>query len=148
MSYYNQNRKKESVFSHQNKREGGLFEFSYSYSNDNLVKGETFEREVLERFKNLTMFSICFPCTPYLLNDGKLLFSNSDHQSWVIRVGKMNNPDGPGTENMEKNYEYINSTPNYSEPFEVVLLEDSSSWAMGVVICLYFSLSIEKRAVF
>ncbi|CAG8635495.1 10465_t:CDS:2, partial [Gigaspora rosea] len=76
--------------------------------NDNLVKGETFEREVLERFKNLAMFSICFPCTPYLLNDGKLLFSNGDHQAWAIRVGKMNNTDGPGPENMEEDYEYIN----------------------------------------
>jgi len=119
MTYYNQNREKKNLFSHQNKREGGIFEFSYSYSNDNLVKGETFEREVLERFKNLTMFSICFPCTPYLLNDGKLLFLNGDYQSWAIRVGKMNNPDGPGPENMEEDYEYINSAPNYSEPFEV-----------------------------
>ncbi|CAG8752413.1 350_t:CDS:1, partial [Gigaspora rosea] len=31
----------------------------------------------------------------------------------------MNNLDGPSTESMEEDYEYINSAPNYSELFNV-----------------------------
>lgn len=113
----------KNPFNHKSKRDGGIFEFEYSFSNDNLVKGETFERDVLERFKNLMIFSICFPCTPYLLKDGKLLFSNGDHQSWAVRFGEMKNEEGPSVENiMEEDYDYVEDpkrAPDFSEPFQV-----------------------------
>ncbi|CAG8826997.1 9599_t:CDS:1, partial [Dentiscutata erythropus] len=87
MSRTQQNmRKKKSPFHHTNTKQGGMFTFEYSYSNENLVAGETFEREVRDRFNNLAMFKIIYPCTPYLLTGGKLLFSNGSYDSWAVRM--------------------------------------------------------------
>ncbi|CAG8847118.1 2038_t:CDS:1, partial [Racocetra persica] len=87
-------KQQRNLFNHSSNKDGGILEFTYTASNDNLVTGETFERVIHEKFKDLPMFKIRFPCTPYLLSGGELLFSNCDYDSWAVRVGNMKLEDG------------------------------------------------------
>ena len=112
-------RKKKSPFYHTNTKQGGMFTFEYSYSNENLVVGETFEREVHSKFNNLAMFKIIYPCIPYLLTGGKLLFSNGGYDSWAVRVGEMKIEPDTKIESMDEDYEYLLSDPDSSQPFQV-----------------------------
>ena len=114
---------KVNPFSSKNTKEFGILEFKYTSSNENLVTGETFEREVHKRFYNLAMFKIIFPCTPYLLTGEKLLFSNNKFESWSVRVGEMKLEPDTKIELIEEDYEYLPSEPNVNKPFQVVRIE-------------------------
>ncbi|CAG8838803.1 15971_t:CDS:1, partial [Racocetra persica] len=105
-------------------KDGGTLEFTYTATNDNLITGETFERVIYEKFKNLSMFKICFPCTPYLLSGGELLFSNGNYDSWTIRIENMKLEGGTKIETMiEEDYEYVQSKPDINRPFQVARVE-------------------------
>ncbi|CAG8821312.1 16625_t:CDS:1, partial [Racocetra persica] len=82
-------RQQKNLFNHSSNKNGITLEFIYTVSNDNLITGKIFERVIHKKFKNLPMFKICFPCTPYLLSGGELLFSNGDYDSWTVRIGNM-----------------------------------------------------------
>lgn len=114
---------KKNPFTNRPSRKGGILEFKYTSSNENLVTGESFEYAVNRKFHNLPLFKIIFPCISYLIVGGKILFSHDEHESWVARVGELKVEDDAvfeKTDSMDEDYELIFSEQDFSEPFQVL----------------------------
>ena len=114
---------KKNPFTNRPSRKGGILEFKYTSSNENLVTGESFEYAVNRKFHSLPLFKIIFPCISYLIVGGKILFSHDEHESWVARVGELKVEDDAvfeKTDSMDEDYELIFSEQDFSEPFQVL----------------------------